>query len=78
MNRFVALLVISFALISGCTLNIQSESYQDQTPEFELFDFFSKPVTAWGIVQDRRGNLVQRFKVDIVGSLTGENTIMLG
>ena len=69
------LCIFSLGLLSACA-SMDSESYENQTPTFVLEEFFDGQVLAWGIVQSRRGNVVQRFTVDIDGSVDG-NTLTL-
>jgi hypothetical protein len=52
-------------LLSACSISIDGDSYRDVEPDFVLDEFFDGKVTAWGIVQDRSGNVVQRFIVNI-------------
>jgi hypothetical protein len=52
-------------LLTGCSISIDGDSYRDVEPDFVLDEFFDGKVTAWGIVQDRSGNVVQRFIVNI-------------
>lgn len=71
MRKF-CLAVIAAAGLSGCgSVAIEGERYLDVAPEFQIDEFFDGNVHAWGIVQDRSGNVVQRFQVDIDGSLEG-------
>lgn len=60
------------ALLSGCATSIDGERYRQQTPDLELKTFFEGEVKAWGIVQNRSGNVVQRFEVDITGTISGD------
>ena len=55
---------------------MDSESYKNQKPVFVLEEFFNGKTTAWGIVQNRSGTVVQRFTVNIDGSVEG-NTLTL-
>ena len=63
--------------VSGCGVTIQGEAYKDITPSFDPYDFFNGNVKAWGIVQNRSGELVQRFKVNIDGSVDANNVLTL-
>ena len=47
------------------------EDYQDTGPAFDLQNYFSGEVTAWGIVQDYSTKLTRRFCVDIIGTWEG-------
>ena len=60
-------LLLSLLLMGCSTLN--SNAYRDQQPTFDLFEFFNGQVTAYGIVQDRAGQVIQRFEVDIRGTV---------
>jgi len=66
---------ISFGFLTACA-SMDSTSYESQTPAFVLEEFFDGQTSAWGIVQNRSGDVVQRFTVDIDGSVEG-NTITL-
>lgn len=68
--RKLLLLVSSLTVFTACTPNIKGDRYLSNQPEFDLFNFFNGSVVAWGIVQDRSGNVVQQFRVDIDGKLS--------
>ncbi|MEP4891034.1 MAG: DUF3833 domain-containing protein [Aliiglaciecola sp.] len=57
--------------LTGCSTSI--DDYQNTTPEFNLKEYFSGNVTAWGIVQDFSQKTVRRFCVDIIGTWQGDN-----
>ena len=59
-------------LIIGCATTLDGSRYLAQEPGFDLFKFFDGEVRAWGIVQNRSGEVVQRFEVDIDGSISGQ------
>ncbi len=70
MKNFVktALAVVGLTVLSGCSVAIVGSDYQQHTPTFNLNQFFDGQVKAWGIVQNRSGEVVQRFVVDIRGN----------
>lgn len=45
-------------------------------PAFRLEEYFNGPIKAWGIVQDRGGNIVNRFDVDIAGRWEGDRGVL--
>ena len=57
-------------MLSGCGGN-RLDLYEGTTPTADLQDYFNGPVKAWGLVQDWRGRVVQRFDVEMVGSWEG-------
>lgn len=65
--RFVFLMLV--CQLGGCALSIDGQKYASQQPPLDLFAFFDGEVKAWGIVQDRQGEMVQQFTVDIVGQV---------
>jgi len=67
--------ICSLCLLSSCA-SIEPDNYVNQSPQFVLEEFFDGDVNVWGIVQNRSGNVVQRFTVDIAGSVDG-NTLTL-
>jgi hypothetical protein len=65
-------LFVLFALIttlSGCSTSVDGNKLVDVSPKFELFRFFEGDVKAWGIVQNRSGEIIQRFEVSIKGTI---------
>lgn len=70
MRILLALLI--GAVFSGCAVSIDGEDYLQQSPDMDLMTFFEGEVKAWGIVQNRSGNVVQRFEVDIIGTINGK------
>jgi hypothetical protein len=58
--------------LGGCATSLDGQRYATQSPPFDLFAFFDGTVDAWGIVQNRNGEVVQRFEVVIEGSVEGE------
>ena len=60
-------LLLSLLLMGCSTLN--PDTYRAQQPAFDLFEFFDGQVTAYGIVQNRSGQVIQRFEVDIQGTV---------
>jgi len=66
MSRIIVL--ISLLFLSACG-SIRGEDYAETGADFDLFSFFEGEVKAYGIIQDRSGTVVQRFEVEILGSV---------
>ncbi|MFP4312865.1 MAG: DUF3833 domain-containing protein [Alphaproteobacteria bacterium] len=58
-------------ILSACS-GPSLEHYEGAEPKFDLQTYFTGPIKAWGIVQDRKGNITRRFDVDLVGSWEGD------
>ncbi|MCW8091785.1 DUF3833 domain-containing protein [Alteromonas sp. ASW11-130] len=77
MNKaFLCVLLALTLLIEGCGSSMEGEQYEKMGPELDLFTFFNSNVKAWGIVQNRSGNVVQRFTVDIKGSVRDTELVL--
>lgn len=63
-------------LLSGCSVSVEGEDYTSVSPNFNITEFFDGDVKAWGIVQDRSGEVVQRFIVHIDGRIENGTLIM--
>lgn len=53
--------------IFGCS-GIETEKYAGLEPKADIKAYFNGPIKAWGIIQDRSGNVVSRFDVVMNGS----------
>ena len=71
---FVACLLIIAAALSGCAAKVTD--YQGQTPALDLREYFNGPVEAWGMVQNRSGKVIRRFKVDMIGRWDGDQGVL--
>jgi hypothetical protein len=58
-------------LLTGCS-DMQIETFENAEPKLALEDYFEGRTKAWGIFEDRFGNLRRQFEVDIVGTWDGE------
>ncbi len=57
-------------LLGGCQ-SMQIEDFKDTEPKFVLEQYFEGKTKAWGIFEDRFGNLRREFVVDIDGTWDG-------
>lgn len=68
---FVGLLTL---LLTACSSGI--EDYRGETPELKLEAFFNGELVAYGVVQDYSGKVIQRFRVDMVGTWDGNEGVL--
>ena len=73
--RYSTVLLMSL-MLTACIGAPDGKDYEAVTPKLDIQTFFSGDVKAWGLVQDRFGEVVQRFKVDINGRMEGDTLIM--
>ena len=60
------LFLLSLLILSGCS-KMKIEDFKNTTPEFPLEEYFDGNLEAWGIFEDRFGNLRRQFRVEING-----------
>ena len=72
-KRFSALLLLCglSLLLSACASH-SIEDYADQTPTLDLQEYFNGELEAWGMFQQRNGDVVRRFHVRIDASWEGD------
>lgn len=70
-----SLLVLVLFLMSGCS-NMSVEQYRDSTPQLVLEDYFLGETRAWGIFQNRGGDVERQFTVDILGKMVDGNLVL--
>lgn len=78
-NRRSGLIIVvlaSLLLVAGCS-SVDVKRYAGQQPEFDLFDYFVGETRGWGMVQDRKGELLRQFVVDITGYLNDAGELVL-
>ena len=68
-------LIIFLLLLSACS-DHSIKSYRGEEPKINLREFFDGDIYALGIVQDRSGQVIKRFKVDIKAYWKGNKAIL--
>jgi hypothetical protein len=53
--------------LTGCS-SMQIDDFTNSSPEFIPQKYFNGPMTAYGMVKDRDGKVIRRFKGKLVGS----------
>lgn len=63
-------------LVSACSSGIDGSIYIDKSPKLVLNEYFNGDLKAWGIVQDRSGNIIKRFDVSMKGTWKEETGVL--
>jgi len=50
---------------------MRPHDFKDSEPKLVLFDYFEGKTSAWGMFEDRFGNIRRQFQVDIEGRVEG-------
>ena len=69
LSSYLTLFII--LLFTGCSQTDMKE-FQDNTPKLDLFEFFAGETIAYGIFEDRFGNLKRQFRVNINGKIDNQ------
>ena len=67
----IFLIFILFISLGACS-KIEMEQFKNNTPKLDLFSFFEGETIAYGIFEDRFGNLKRQFRVNISGTIVDE------
>ncbi len=63
--------VLGICMLAGCSTT-DVAMYAKEKPALDLKHYFNGTIDAWGMFQDRKGEVVKRFKVVIVCSWQGD------
>lgn len=66
------LIVLVAALLGACAAAPEPAQYANERPKLDLQQYFNGTVDAWGIFQDRSGNVVKRFTVEMKCTWEGD------
>ncbi len=72
LTLFVIVIAISYA---GCS-TMKPEDFKGTEPRLILEEYFAGETKAWGIFEDRFGNLKRQFTVDIIGTMEGDELVL--
>ena len=64
------LLLISFIFLVSCS-DMKPEDFKNTKPVIKIEEYFQGPVKAWGLLQDRKGNVTRQFKANMFGKFEG-------
>ena len=62
--------LIATILLTSCSGNkMKPTDFKDQKPRLIIEEYLSGNVKAWGILQDRSGNVTRQFSADLNGAV---------
>jgi len=74
MKKILSLLIIIF--LTGCSKNMKPTDFENQEPRLIIENFLSGNVKAWGILQNRSGEVTRQFSADLNGTWNGKQLIL--
>lgn len=75
MRRFIIPVFTVLIVLSGCSAP-SVQHYADEVPKVDVREFFEGDIVAWGIVQNRSGEVINRFRADMQGSWDGNQGVL--
>jgi len=75
MRLRLGIFLIALMALNGCA-KMKPIDFKDSKPQFILENYFSGKTFAWGIFEDRFGNLRRQFSVDITGTWNGTELVL--
>ena len=75
MEKSIYLVSAGLLLAGGCT-SMSVDDFENTGPAFVLEDYFDGEPRAWGLFEDRMGNVRREFVVDISGRWDGTTLIL--
>jgi hypothetical protein len=70
MKRLATLLMVCLAFVLTSCASVKLDDYADTQPRLDIMTFFEGKSQAWGQFQDRSGQVIRRFKVQLSGEVT--------
>ena len=75
MLRRIVTLGTILLTIAACT-SVKPERYKNTEPSFLPEEYFLGKTRAWGMFQDRKGEVKRRFTVDLHGVIEGDELVL--
>ena len=72
--KFISIFIL-IIFLKGCS-NTDMKNFSNNKPKLDLFKFFEGDTIAYGIFEDRFGNLRRQFRVNIRGSIVDDKLIL--
>ena len=70
MRPVLAWIVLGMLLLAGCA-GPNVRDYRNEKPVLDLATYFNGKLDAWGLVRNRSGKVVKRFRVEMIGTWQG-------
>lgn len=67
--------LMALIVLHGCT-SMKPSDFKDAEPRLTIEEYFAGKTQAWGIFEDRFGNLRRQFTVDISGTWDGKELVL--
>ena len=73
----IILTILLSILLTSCSGNkMKPTDFKDQKPRLIIEDYLSGNVKAWGVLQNRSGEVTRQFKADLNGKWDGSKLVL--
>ena len=73
--KFKVFFIFLFILVLSACSKVDMKQFENNTPKLDLFSFFEGKTIAYGIFEDRFGNLKRQFRVNITGKVENNTSV---
>lgn len=70
------LTLVTALMLAGCS-TVDVKQYRGLSPKLDIYEYFQGNTTGWGMIQDRKGILLRQFVVQIHGTVSANNELIL-
>ena len=74
LNKVVLLMGLGLVMLSCSPASV--DLHRDRSPALSLEEFFEGNTVAYGIYENRYGNMERQFRVNIIGTVNGDTLIL--
>ena len=74
MKKILGLILL--LILTGCANTMKPTDFKDQKPRLIIEDYLSGNVKAWGVLQNRSGEVTRQFKADLNGKWDGSKLVL--
>ncbi len=72
MKTLKGIMLMAFMTLLSACAGPSLDHYKSAEPPLDLKEYFTGPIKAWGVIQDRKGHVTRRFDVTMVGTWDGD------
>lgn len=70
------LTICLMASLQGCSSGGSVQQYAENTPVFDVHEYFSGELSAHGVVKNRAGDVIRTFNAELNGSMDGDELLL--
>jgi hypothetical protein len=76
-SLLVPAVLLALGLLATACHTLKPESFAGASPHFEPDKFFEGPTRSWGVIEDRSGRPISRFRTEMMGHREGDVLVIV-